>query len=411
MSAPLRVVLVCEAAGGGVGKHVLDLAEHLPRRGFEVLLVHSTARIEDDFRIRVARNHEHGYRVARVDVDRAPGPRDAIGAWQLRRVVREFGGAHVLHGHSAKGGALARLARWGCAQRVFYTPHAFYMQAPSISAMARRFFALAEYGLSFATDRLIATSNEEAKLARSLGFPERKVTVVENGIEVRSDAELASVRAGVRRSLGIGDEEVLVGFVGRLVPQKAPVKAVEVFRRLAQDSPNARFLLVGDGPEAPAVSRAISEGGLAIEELASPALSAPNGHPARDAVDPRRVQPIQWLRTGTGRDLVPAMDVLLVTSHYEGFPYVMLEALDAGCAIVTTSVGGAADCVIDGRNGAIIETASVDALASAARGFVKCPERLYAARGASRAQARRFEIGRMLDRLATLYRSDIRDAA
>ncbi len=410
MSAPLRVVLVCEATGGGVGKHVLDLAEHLPRRGFEVLLVHSTARIEDDFRIRVASNRDHGYQVARVDVDRAPGPRDAVGAWQLRRIVRQFGGADVLHGHSAKGGALARLARWGCARRVFYTPHAFYMQAPSISAMARRFFALAEYGLSFATDRLIATSNEEAKLAWSLGIPERKVTVVENGIDVRSDGELASVRAGVRRSLGIGDEEVLVGFVGRFVPQKAPVKAVEVFQRLAEDSPNARFLLVGDGPEAPAVSRALGKAGLAIEDLEHPALATSNGHPARSTVD-GRVRRVQWLRTGTGRDLMPAVDVLVVTSHYEGFPYVMLEALDAGCVIVTTSVGGAADCVIHGRNGAIVETASVDALASAARGFVKCPERLYAARGASRAQARRFEIGRMLDRLTSLYRSDTRDAA
>jgi glycosyltransferase involved in cell wall biosynthesis len=382
----MRVVLVSEAAGGGVGKHVLDLAEHLPRRGFEVLLVHSTSRIEEDFRVRVARNCEHGYQVARVDVDRAPGPRDAIGTWQLRRVVREFGGADVLHGHSAKGGALARLARWGRARRVFYTPHAFYTQAPTLSAMSRRIFALAEYGLSFATDRLIATSNDEARLARSLGIPERKVTVVENGIEIRSDAELASVRAAVRRALGIGDEEVLVGFVGRLVPQKAPVKAVEVFQRLAQDSPNARFLLVGDGPEAPAVSQAI--GG-----------------------DREHALRVHWLRTGVGRDLVPAMDVLVVTSHYEGFPYVMLEALDAGCAIVTTSVGGAADCVINGRNGVIVESASADALASAVRGFVNCPERLSAARGASRAQARRFEIGRMLDRLTTLYRSDTRDAA
>jgi glycosyltransferase involved in cell wall biosynthesis len=310
--------------------------------------------------------------------------------------VRAFGGVDVLHGHSAKGGALARLARWGCARRVFYTPHAFYAQSPSLSAVARRFYALAEYGLSLATDRVIATSNDEARLARSLGIPERKLTVVENGIEVRSDAALARDRAGARQSLGVGDEDILVGFVGRLVPQKAPVTAVEVFGRLAREYPSARFVLVGDGPEAHLVSESLAGAGL------SPGASIHgNGGTA----------PVRWLRTATGRDVIPAMDVLLVTSHYEGFPYVMLEALDAGCAIVTTAVGGAADCVIDGRNGAIVSSADPSALVDAVRAFIQCPERLAAARTLSRAHARRFEIGRMLDRLATLYRSDARDAA
>lgn len=380
-----KVVLVCEASGGGVGKHVLDLAEHLPRHGFEVLVVHAASRAEADFVARLARSSEHGYRVARVDVERAPGPRDALGAWQLHRAVRAFGGADVMHGHSAKGGALARLARWGCARQVFYTPHAFYAQAPSLSPMARRFYGLAEYGLALATDRVIATSNEEARLARSLGIPDRKVTVVENGIEVRSDEELAQARASARAVLGMAADDVVVGFVGRLVPQKAPALAAQVFQRVAQACPSVRFVLAGDGPEAPAVSRALEESGLG--------------------------EKVKWLRRASGRDVTPAMDLLLVTSHYEGFPYVMLEALDAGCAIVTTAVGGAADCVVDGRNGTIVRSSDAAALADAVQRFVEAPDRLDQARQVSRMHARRFEIGRMLDRLVTLYRSDARDAA
>jgi glycosyltransferase involved in cell wall biosynthesis len=380
-----RVVLVCEATGGGVGKHVLDVAERLPRQGFDVLLAHADGRAEDDFLARVSRSAEHGYQVARVNVDRAPGPRDALGAWQLHRAVRAFGGADVLHGHSAKGGALARLARWGCARRVFYTPHAFYAQAPSLSPASRRFYAIAEYGLSLATDRVIATSNEEAKLAHSLGIPERKVTVVENGIDVRSDRELAQARARMRGTLGVSDDDVLVGFVGRLVPKKSPELAIDVFRRVADRYPQARFVLAGDGPDAPAVARVLDAAG-----------------------DSSRVR---WLRRASGRDLMPAMDVLLVTSHYEGFPYVMLEALDAGCAIVTTAVGGATDCVLDGRNGAIVARREAPVLADAVSLFVDHPDRRAEARALSRAHARRFDIARMLDRLVSLYRSDARDAA
>jgi glycosyltransferase involved in cell wall biosynthesis len=382
---PLRVVLVCEAAGGGVGKHVLDVAERLPALGFEVLVVHSTRRAEPDFAERLSRHAEHGYHVARVDVDRAPRPHDVVGTVQLHRAVRAFGGADVLHGHSAKGGALARLARWGCARRVFYTPHAFYAQAPALSVVARRLYGLAEYGLGLATDRVIATSHEERLLARSFGIPDRKLTVIENGIEVRSDGALDRARESARASLGFERAEIAMGFVGRLVAQKAPLIAVETFRRLHLAYPTLRFVLAGDGPDAPAVSAALDEAGL-------------TGH-------------VRWLRGALGRDLLPAVDILLVTSRYEGFSYVMLEALDAGCAIVTTPVGGARDCVVDGRNGTIVSDATPDALAVAARPFIERPESLHSARIVSRARARQFEIGRMLDRLVTLYRSDSRDAA
>jgi glycosyltransferase involved in cell wall biosynthesis len=222
-------------------------------------------------------------------------------------------------------------------------------------------------------------------LARSLGIPDHKLTVIENGIDVRSDEALDLARALARSSLGITDAEITVGFMGRLVPQKAPLLAVETFRRLHLAYPSLRFVLAGDGPDAPAVSAALDKAGLSAH--------------------------VRWLRGAIGRDVLPAVDILLVTSGYEGFSYVMLEALDAACAIVTTSVGGASDCVVSGRNGEIVSAATPEALAGAARAFIERPESLRAARIVSRVQARHFEIGRMVDRLVTLYRSDCRYAA
>lgn len=375
---PTRIVLVCEATGGGVGKHVLDVAERLPAHGFEVLVVHGTRRAEPEFAERLSAHAQHGYHVAQVDVDRAPGPRDMMGVMQLRRAVREFGGADVLHGHSAKGGALARLARWRCARRVFYTPHAFYAQAPSLSATGRRIYGLAEHALAYATDRVIATSHDELGLARRLGIPAHKLTVVENGIAVRTDADLARARESALVALGVGPDERVVGFVGRLVPQKAPVLAVDVFRRARATYPRVRFVLVGDGPEAPAVHEALRAADLEHDVI--------------------------WVRRGVGGDVVPAFDVLLVTSHYEGFPYVMLEALDSGCAIVSTAVGGARDCIVAGRNGEIVPSPSAQLLVSAISPFIESADRRRIAHGVSRERAHEFEVGRMVDRLATLYR-------
>jgi len=381
----LRVVLVCEAAGGGGGKHVLDIAESLPSLGFDVLLVYSARRAEPQFAARLAQHRRHGYRVATVDVDRAPGPRDVAGVLQLRRAVREFGGADILHGHSSKGGALARLARWGCARRVFYTPNAFYAQAPSLPSSVRRLYGLAERALSLATDRVITVSSDEMQFARALGIPESKIAVIENGISLRSDADLARDRAAARAALGLPDDRVVIGFVGRLVPQKSPELAVETFARVHRSHGNVHFVLVGDGPRAPAVAQALATHGIAGETT--------------------------WMRDGVGRDLLPGVDVLLVSSEYEGFSYVMLEGLDAGCAIVTTPVGGARDCVLHGANGAIVAEATPDALAKAIRQLIESPEGLRDARRVSRARAHNFEIERMIDRLATLYRNAVDDAA
>jgi glycosyltransferase involved in cell wall biosynthesis len=380
-----RIVLVCEAAGGGVGKHVLDVAERLPSLGFQVLVVQSIRRAEPEFACRLARHAHYGYRIAQVDVPRAPGPRDMLGVLQLRRAVREFGGADILHGHSAKGGALARLARWGCARHVFYTPHAFYAQAPALSGAARRIYGAAEHALSLATDRVIATSRDEMRLARTLGIPARKLTVVENGIDLRSDSELARDRGAARAALGFTAGDRVVGFVGRLVPQKAPALAIETFRRIRDAHPGTQFVLVGDGPEAPAVTTALAQHRLGAD--------------------------VRWIRNAAGRDVLPAVDVLLVTSHYEGFPYVMLEGLDAGCAIVTTAVGGARDCVVDARNGAVLHAPPADALARAVGHFIESPDRLRVARAVSRHRVRDFDIERMIDRLVSLYRGAIRDAA
>jgi glycosyltransferase involved in cell wall biosynthesis len=268
---------------------------------------------------------------------------------------------------------------------VFYTPHAFYAQAPNLSAVARRMYGWAEHTLAFATDRVIATSREEMQLAMRLGIPEHKLTVVENGIELRSDESLARARSDAREALGIDDDRRVVAFVGRLVPQKAPQLAVETFRRINADFPGTELLLVGDGGEAPQVAGALDATGLT----------------------PR----VRWMRRSVGRDVLPAVDVLLVTSHYEGFSYVMLEALDAGCAIVSRPVGGARDCIVSGENGAIVEDSSAASLAAAVGEFLRSDARLHAARRCSRDRARRFEIDHMVDRLVTLYRGESRDAA
>jgi glycosyltransferase involved in cell wall biosynthesis len=378
-SDPMRIVLAAEPTGGGVLRHVLDLAEGLPRRGFRVLLVHAKCGIDGAFAERLGRSREFGYATASLDVQRAPGKHDVGATVALRRAIQDFGGADVLHGHSSKAGALARLGRWSRARRVVYTPHAWYTQNPALGAASRTAYRLIERALAVVTDRIISVSSDEAEHAVELGIGRRKLVLIENGIETWTPAQVAQARAATRERLGIAADDVVVGFLGRLAPQKAPDVTVRVFRQLLDERPTTRVVLAGDGPEAASVRALMGELGIADRVLALPRANGP--------------------------EVIPAFDLFLMTSRYEGFPYVLLEALAAGCAIVTSRVGGVADCVVDGVNGSIVDTLDPDPIARAVLAIVNDPARLAAMRTQARERAALFSIDRMLDRTADLYRS------
>lgn len=376
---PMRIVLAAEPTGGGVMRHVLDLAEGLPRRGFRVLLVHAKRGIDAAFAGRLERRGEFGYETASVELQRAPGGHDVAATMELRKVIRAFGGADVLHGHSSKAGALARLGRWSHARRVVYTPHAWYTQNPELGSSSRRAYRLIERALATVTDRIISVSRDEAEHAVSLGIGRRKLVLIENGIESWTPEQVAQKRAATRARLGIGADDVVVGFLGRLAPQKAPDVALRAFRQILDGRPATRVVLAGDGPEGARVRALISELGLADR--------------------------IALLPVANGPDVIPAFDLFLMTSRYEGFPYVLLEALAAGCAIVTTRVGGVVDCVVDGENGSVVDLVEHEPIARAVLDIVGNTDTLQRMRAESRARAALFSIDRMLDRTADLYRS------
>jgi len=376
---PMRIVLAAEPTGGGVMRHVLDLAEGLPRRGFRVLLVHAKRGIDAAFAGRIERQKEFGYETAMLDLQRAPGGHDFAATMALRRVIRAFGGADVLHGHSSKAGALARLGRWSHARRVVYTPHAWYTQNPELGNSSRRAYQFIERALATVTDRIISVSRDEAEHAVALGIGRRKLVLIENGIESWTPEQVAQKRAATRARLGIGADDVVVGFLGRLAPQKAPDVALRAFRQILDGRPATRIVLAGDGPEGARLRALMSELGLGDRIVQLPVANGP--------------------------DVIPAFDLFLMTSRYEGFPYVLLEALAAGCAIVTTRVGGVVDCVLDGENGAVVDDVDPDPIARAVLAIVNDPDTLNRMRAESRARAALFSIDRMLDRTAELYRS------
>ena len=329
--SPLRVAVVVEACGGGSARHVAELSEGLLQRGCEVHLLYSPLRADLSFTDAV--RALPGLHLMEVPMRREPHPSDVACLLQIRRYIRRNGAFDIVHAHSSKAGALARVAALGVGAASVYTPHAIRTMDPTLHPAVHQFYRLIEVALARSTtDAIIAVSDAERQHIIRLGVAAGKMHVVPNGIPAMPAVD----RPKVRSSLGLAPQDVCLGFIGRLVPQKAPERFITIIARLAQRLPQVRGVVVGSGPLEAAVHGLADDLGIADR--------------------------IIWVTNQPGPQVLPAFDTLVLPSLYEGMPYVLLEALAAGVPVVSTDVGGVAEAISSGETGFIVPQDNIDAL-------------------------------------------------
>jgi glycosyltransferase involved in cell wall biosynthesis len=369
--APLRILMVVESSAGGTGRHVLDLSEGLLARGCEVHLAYSTGRIDRFFADRITRLN--GLRRIAVPMCTNINPGDWTAVRTIRRYMRTHGPFQIVHGHSSKGGAIARLAAPGTGANAFYTIHGLVMADPSLRTWKRLLYLGIELGLTRMTSRVIAVSPEEYRAAVRLGFGRSRVVCVPNGI---APLEFAA-REDARRSIGATGDEVVIGFVGRLVDAKAPDVLLRAFARVLHQVPRSRLAIVGAGPLDGALRRL-----------------------ARDLnIDDR----VAWLGEQDVRRVLAGFDVFALPSRREGLPYVALEAMAAGLPVVATSSSGVECLVGSGVNGLVVAPGDAGAFAASLAGLARDPRRRADFGRASRARAAHFTLDRMVDQTLAAY--------
>jgi glycosyltransferase involved in cell wall biosynthesis len=244
--------------------------------------------------------------------------------------------------------------------------------SPALGSLAGWFYRSAERALSGITDALICVSEEEALHALELGIASQRIHVVPNGIAALPVAD----RGAVRAELGAAPDQVVIGFVGRVSEQKGVDRLIRAFA--AMRSTDARLVIVGDGPLLPDVRRLAEAIGVAGRTVFTGAADGPR--------------------------LMAGFDLFALPSAYEGFPYVLLEALARGLPIVTTLVGGARATVLDGRNGAIVPQGQIGAFAAALARLSGDANLRRAMSAESRRISLDFTADRMLERTLAVYR-------
>lgn len=188
--------------------------------------------------------------------------------------------------------------------------------------------------------RVACVSRSIAKIAEAAGVPREKIAVVPNAIATRRMHEDA------RSIFRTEPMAPIVGFIGRLRVEKGPDIFLACLRQIRREMPQARAVILGDGPDRQLMEQAIRDFGLegAVELI---------GY-----VD----DVTSWLRR---------IDVLILSSRTEGTPIVLLEAMQAGVPIAAFAVGGVPELLNNGTCGLLADPGDVDGLAAHALSLLR----------------------------------------
>lgn len=227
---------------------------------------------------------------------------DLVAFLHLIRLLRRVKPT-IVHTHSSKAGILGRWAAWWAGvPLILHTVHGFGI-TPAQPNWLQQLLIMVERITGWITTHWVVVAAIDEGRGRRWGLFNANVSVIRPGIDPRPFQQRPdpAARQRLREEFGAGPDERLVGMVACLKPQKAPEDLVAVAELVCSRMPNTKFVLIGDGALRPRIQTLIDERGL---------------H--------ERVRLAGWRR-----DVDRAMgsfDALLLTSHWEGLPRVMLEA-------------------------------------------------------------------------------------
>lgn len=243
---------------------------------------------------------------------------------------------------------------------------------PVVEALLRRFYRRC--------DAIVAPSESMAQLLREqrMSFD---VGIWSRGVD-RGIFNSGRRDMGWRRSLGIRDDEVAVGYVGRLVMEKGLDVFSDAIDQLVRRGVKHRVLVVGDGP-------------------------------ARDWFE-RRLPQAVFAGFQGGEDLgraVASMDMLFNPSVTETFGNVTLEAMAAGLPVIAAIATGSQSLVLDGVNGRLIRPGAIESFADALQYYCEKPQARAASGQAGEKISERFGWDQVNQTLVDTYLRIIRQRA
>lgn len=314
---------------GGPAKHVVWLTSGLEEAGYRSLLVAGTVpEGEEDMSYFAEQTGVTPLYIP--EMSREISFKDAITTWKLfRLLLRER--PDIVHTHTAKAGTVGRVAglcyRWltpglllgrprSCKVVHTYHGHVFHSYYGRLKTSV--FLTIERLLAKFATDKILVVSDQqkaEINEAFRVGKTDQ-FRIVRLGLDLGIFADHERRRAKFRNELGVDDETLLVGIVGRLTEIKNHAMFLRSVACVSHE--NVRFVILGDGSLRDALERESEL--LGVEH--------------------------KVIFAGSRKDpeyFYPALDICALTSRNEGTPLTLIEAMANARPVIATRVGGVVD--------------------------------------------------------------------
>jgi glycosyltransferase involved in cell wall biosynthesis len=305
---------------------------------------------------------------------------DGRALFALRKLLRSQR-PQVVHTHSGKAGVLGRLA----ARDVGVPVILHHIHGPSFGPfqgpLANWLFTAAERYAARATTHFVCSAQAMTRryLAAGIGRPEMYTRVfsgfrIDPFVNATNDLEL-------RRSLGFGADHFVIGKIARLAPLKGHADLLRAFQALLPGCPQARLLLVGDGPQGAEIRQLARRFGL-MEKVVFTGL----------------VPPLEVAR------YVGIMDCLAHLSSREALSRALPQALAGGKPVVSYDFDGADEVCLEGQTGFLVRTGDVAGVVRALQELARKPDlrRQLGQQGQAFVQ-QHFKVEKMVDDLYELY--------
>lgn len=323
MSPVPILLMVRELGSGGIERDVTKLARGLDRSRFTPFVAtYRPTGIRSEELIRA------GIPILHLQVSSFKSPRFIATAVQLGRFIRRqrIKIVHAFDSTAILGVPLARLLRVPAILTSTLGHRAL------LDDRTRQQFRITDH----LADAIVVNCNAMRNhLIDDFSIDAERIRLCYNGVDTKEFYPSEPARADLP---GITAEDVVIGTVCVLRPEKGLEVLQEAFAKARRSFPHVKLLIVGSGPQLDVMNRNSKRLGIDDASVMLPTV--------------RDVGPV-----------VRAMDIFVSSSHSEAFSNSILEAMASGCCVIASRVGGTPELVTDGQTGALFNVGDVDQLA------------------------------------------------
>lgn len=353
---------------GGTELHILNLSDQLRLRGYDVTIACRPGRWVEEQAMQM------GIKTVPIRVMRQ-------GDWQdfgkLRRYLRE-NKTDVMHAHWSLDMVVP-----GFAARMEDVPVRIltrHMPYPFKSPLGTFLYSRILF------TRMVTVSNSVRETLLKCGVPPEKVQVIHHGTDIEAFAKTTIERKVTRQELGIPEDCVAVGIVGRIAPEKGHAVLLDALSKLGDRYP-LRLVIVGSGPDEAVMKQKIQTLGLTGKVVFTG---------FRDDVN----------------NVIAALDIVTVPSTWnEPCSAVIQQGMALSKPVIGTLTGGSPEMILDGETGLLVPPSDSAALAGAVETLARDAflRRRLGTAGRERVESH-FSLQIMTDKIEALYRREYENA-